>query len=167
MSTWLTPEEAREEDGLRLVLTTSVPGPWGEAAKALFHVKQIPHVRVIQEGGGENEALKAWTGERNAPQAVLNREESRSAWREIIALAERMEPNPPLCPASPEEGEDMFKLIGMLADENGFGWQRRLMLFGPMMALPEDHPGHQMVAHTPDRDPLVMFDDQGTHGRGA
>ena len=50
-----SPEQAQEKDGLRLVLTTSVPGPWGESAKAIFHVKQIPHCRVIQEGGGENE----------------------------------------------------------------------------------------------------------------
>ena len=151
MGDWLTPEQAQEKEGLRLVLTTSVPGPWGEAAKALFHVKQISHLRVIQEGGGENEALMAWTGERNAPQAVLNREKSRSGWREIIELAERMESTPALCPAAAEERQEMFELIAMLADENGFGWQRRLMLFGPMMALPEDHPGHQMVSGMAER----------------
>ncbi|MEE3328494.1 MAG: hypothetical protein VX252_14245, partial [Myxococcota bacterium] len=132
--------------GLRLVLTTSVPGPWGESAKALFHVKGIPHVRVAQEGGGTNEALVAWTGERNAPQAVLNDEKTCSHWRDIIDLAERMQTEPALCPSSAEERETMFGFISMLADENGLGWQRRLMLFGPMMALPEEHPGHQMVA---------------------
>lgn len=146
MTDWLTPQEAQNRSGLRLVLTTSVPGPWGEAAKALFHVKNIPHLRVAQEGGGSNDALVAWTGERNAPQAILDDEKTCSHWRDIIALAERMEAEPALCPTGQEDREEMFRLIGLLADENGLGWQRRLMLFGPMMALPEDHPGHQMVA---------------------
>lgn len=146
MAHWLTPEEAQKKSGLRLVLTVSVPGPWGEAAKALFHVKNIPHLRVTQEGGSSNDALVAWTGESNAPQAILNDEKTCSSWRDIIALAERMEAEPALCPASAGEQEEMFSLISLLADENGLGWQRRLMLFGPMMALPEDHPGHQMVA---------------------
>ena len=146
MADWITPEEATEAKGLRLVLTTSVPGPWGESAKALFHVKSIPHRRVSQEGGGDNQALVAWTGERNAPQAVLDDEKTCSYWRDIIELAERIEADPPLCPDSDEERDRMFHLIALLADEDGLGWQRRLMLFGPMMALPEDHPGHQMVA---------------------
>ena len=39
---WLSPEEARNHDGLRLVLTVGVPGPWGEAAKGLLVAKNIP-----------------------------------------------------------------------------------------------------------------------------
>lgn len=146
MSQWLTPEEARTRDGLRLVLTSGVPGPWGEAAKAAFHVKKIPHVRVAQEGGGENKALEDWTGERNAPQAVLDAEPARTAWRDIIDLAERMQPEPALCPDSADECEEMFDWIALLASKDGLGWHRRMSLFGPMMALPEDHPGHQLVA---------------------
>jgi glutathione S-transferase len=34
---YLSVAEAREQPGLRLVLSVGVPGPWGEAAKALFH----------------------------------------------------------------------------------------------------------------------------------
>ncbi|MAI79696.1 MAG: hypothetical protein CL917_12195 [Deltaproteobacteria bacterium] len=151
MKRWLTPEEARSRTGLRLVLTVSVPGPWSEAAKALFHVKKIPHDRVIQEGGSENEALFDWTGERNAPQAVFNQETTRSGWRDIIELAERLEPHPALCPKNAEAREEMFDWIALLADENGLGWQRRLMLLQPMMALPETHPGHQMVANLAQR----------------
>lgn len=146
MSSWLTPEEARSQKGLRLVLTAGVPGPWGESAKALFHVKNIPHLRVTQEGGGENEDLARWTGERNAPQAVLDDEPARTGWREIIELAEQLQPQPALCPESSQEREEMLKWIDLLAGDNGLGWHRRLMLFQPLMALPEDHPGHQLVA---------------------
>jgi len=46
-------ERAREMPGLRLVLTTGVPGPWGEAAKGIFHAKRIPFTRVAQTAGAD------------------------------------------------------------------------------------------------------------------
>ena len=63
-------EDAREREGLRLVLTTGVPGPWGEAAKSLFHVKGLEFVAVSQRAGDPNESLRAWTGQTSAPVAV-------------------------------------------------------------------------------------------------
>lgn len=167
MTDWLTPEEARTRDGLRLVLTAGVPGPWGEAAKAVFHVKKISHLRVAQEGGGENKALEEWTGERNAPQAVLDAEPPRTAWRDIIDLAERLQPEPPLCPDSDDEREEMFDWIALLASEGGLGWQRRLSLFGPMMALPEDHPGHQLVVGMAERYGYSPEAEDAAPGRAA
>ncbi len=167
MSKWLTPQEAMERDGLRLVLTVGVPGPWGEAAKAVFHVKKIPHVRVAQEGGDQNKALEDWTGERNAPQAVLDAEPARTGWREIIELAERMQPGPPLCPEAPEQREEMFEWIALLASEGGLGWNRRLSLFGPMMALPEEHPGHQLVAGMAERYGYSAKAEAEASGRAA
>ena len=35
-------EEARKRDGLRMVVVSGVPSPWGEAAKGILYVKQIP-----------------------------------------------------------------------------------------------------------------------------
>ena len=55
-------DEAKAAGGLRLVLTGGVPGPWSEAAKGVFRVRQVDYVPVFQEGGGANEALVAWTG---------------------------------------------------------------------------------------------------------
>ena len=46
MGDWVSVEEARALPGLRLVLTRGVPGPWGETAKNLLHVKGIPWVAV-------------------------------------------------------------------------------------------------------------------------
>ena len=76
MAHYLSVAEGRERSGLRLVATVGVPGPWGEAAKALLQVKKIPFVLVRQEPGGANEELAAWTGETNGPQAVYEDERS-------------------------------------------------------------------------------------------
>ncbi len=49
---YLSIEEGRKAPGLRLVLTQGVPGPWGEAAKAIFKVKGLAYRAVAQAGGG-------------------------------------------------------------------------------------------------------------------
>ena len=64
--------EARAREGLRLVLTAGVPGPWGEAAKALVNYKEIPWVAVRQGAGGRNADLAEWTGQTSAPVAVYD-----------------------------------------------------------------------------------------------
>jgi len=147
VSKWLNVAEGRASEGLRLVLTAGVPGPWGEAAKAVFHVKGIDHVRIPQSGGRPNPDLVAWTGESNAPQAILGDEPGRSEWSSIIGLGERLAPDPPLIPADPETRAQMFGLIHALAGEGGFGWSRRLMLFTPLMTLPDGHPGRRSLGN--------------------
>ena len=101
MAEWIDVEKARDLPGLRLVLTTGLPGPWGEAAKGIFHVKRIPFARVRQDAGGANDALFAWTGHRNAPIAVFADEPARTGWSEILFLAERLAPEPSLIPVGP------------------------------------------------------------------
>jgi len=126
-------ERARAMPGLRLVLTTGVPGPWGEAAKGIFHAKGIPFTRVAQSAGADNDALFAWTGHRNAPVAVYENEPARTGWAEILWLAERLQPEPALVPADPEDRVRCFGIAQDLMGENGFGWCRRLMLLRPGM----------------------------------
>jgi glutathione S-transferase len=143
-------EKARDLPGLRLVLSAGVPGPWGEAAKALFHVKRIPYTRVRQTAGAANEALRAWTGHDNAPQAVLGDEPARTSFSALIFLAERLAPEPGLVPAEPHERALMFGLIHELAGEHGLGWCRRLMMFDRTLSLPTsvlaaDHPARLQV----------------------
>jgi len=151
MAEWLSIDEGKAADGLRLVLTSGVPGPWGEAAKAIFHVKGIDAPRIAQFAGQANEELVAWTGESNAPQALFGDEPPRTGWREIIELGERLSPEPSLIPEAPEDRDRMFDLIHELAGESGLGWTRRQMLFAPMMELPEDHPGRQSVMGMAER----------------
>jgi glutathione S-transferase len=122
-------DEARRLPGLRLVLTSGVPGPWGEAAKAVFHVKGIPFVRVRQEGGGENRALGEWTGQTSAPVAVWDDEPPRTTSLEILHLAERLAPEPRLVPEDPEERAGVLGTCLEIIGEGGLGWCRRLMMF--------------------------------------
>jgi glutathione S-transferase len=137
MTEYLDPEAARDLPGLRLVLTTGVPGPWGEAAKSIFHVKKIDYVPVRQEGGMANEALEAWTGQTNAPQAVLDDEPARSGWAEILLLAERLAPEPKLIPNDPRDRALCFGLSHEICGEEGLGWTRRHQILQPMMSLPD------------------------------
>jgi glutathione S-transferase len=133
---YLEIEEASARRDLRLVLTAGVPGPWGEAAKGLFHVKRIPYAAVAQEGGGENAALRAWTGHDNAPIVVYADEPPRTVWTEIIFFAERLAPEPALIPADPADRALMFGLCHEICGENGLGWSRRLMMLRELLAVP-------------------------------
>jgi glutathione S-transferase len=130
-------DAARSTPGLRLVLTAGVPGPWGEAAKGVLHVKKIPYTPVRQEGGQPNDPLRAWTGHDNAPQAIWGSERARIGYAEIVLLAERLEPNPPLVPRDPRERALAFGLLHEIAGEQGFGWCRRLQIFHGVLRLPE------------------------------
>ena len=131
----------REQDGLRLVLTEGVPGPWGEAAKGLFHVKGIDYTPVRQRGGEENADLLAWTGQANAPQAIYRDEAPRCGFAEIVWLAERLAPEPALVPLDAADRATLFGLLFEIAGEMGLGWFRRLMLLAPGMQAPPEAVG--------------------------
>jgi glutathione S-transferase len=129
-------DEAIPMKGLRLVLTRGVPGPWGEAAKAILHVKKIPYVKVAQVAGENDEALIRWTGAANAPTAMYEGERARSERHAILFLAERLAPSPPLLPSDPEQRALCLGLTHEIAGELGFGWCRRLMLLQTNAATP-------------------------------
>jgi glutathione S-transferase len=132
---YLDVEQAIDRPGLRLVLSAGVPGPWGEAAKYILHVKRIPYAAVRQVGGGENDALERWTGHANAPVAVYEKERPRAGWIEILQLAERLAPEPRLVPDDARQRAWMFGLAHELAGEQGFGWCRRLAMIDQMIAF--------------------------------
>ncbi len=129
----LSIKEGLAADGLRLVLSAGVPGPWGESAKAMFAVKNIPFSAVAQSPGAANEDLLAWTGQTSAPVAVYNNERIRSQSLEILYLAERLNPRPALIPQSIEQRVQMFGLIRELIGEEGFAWNRRLLMVRPLV----------------------------------
>jgi glutathione S-transferase len=138
---------ARALPGLRLVLTAGVPGPWGEAAKGIFTAKKIPFTRVAQAAGSANDEIFAWTGHRNAPTAIYGDEPARTTWREILWLAERLEPEPSLLPADPEDRVRCLGLAEELMGVDGFGWNRRLMLLRPGIGDGAPPPGLARMAH--------------------
>ncbi len=137
MAEYLDVEAAKRRGGLRLVLSAGVPGPWGEAAKGLLHVKRIPYARVRQEPGEENPALEDWTGHANAPVAVFEDEPPRAGWAEIVLLAERLGPEPALVPADPAMRARLFGLLHEIAGEQGLGWSRRLMMLHAVLSHPK------------------------------
>jgi glutathione S-transferase len=119
-------ESARTARGLRLVVTGAIPSPWSEAAKALFHVKQIPFLAVRFRR--DHDALFAWTGARNVPVVVNDDEPPRTGWAEILALAERLGGAVPLIPEEPEQRIVHHGLIHELAGEAGLAWCSRLVM---------------------------------------
>lgn len=94
---YLSVEEAIDMPGLRLVLTAGVPGPWSESAKAIMAYKGLAFTPVLQQGGGENEALRNWTGQTSAPVAVYDNLPPACHWLDLLMLAERLAPDTPWC----------------------------------------------------------------------
>ena len=125
---YVTVAEARGMPGLRLALSAGTPGPWGEAAKAVLQLRQVPFVPVRQQILAANEELVDWTGSRNAPVAVYGDEPAVSGWHEILMLAERLGSGPSLLP---EDELDRMLALGICAEicsPGGFGWERRLTM---------------------------------------
>jgi glutathione S-transferase len=133
---YISVAEAIDAPGLRLVLTAGVPGPWGEAAKSILQLKQLPFTAVRQIGGAENAELQAWTGQSSAPVAVYHNEQPCSHSLEILYLAERLNPSPSLIPNDIDQRMQMFGFIQEIIGERGFAWQRRLMMLQPLMGVP-------------------------------
>lgn len=95
----------------------------------MLQYKGIDYLPVAQYAGQDNAALKSWVGVRNAPVIVNDDERPLTTWCEAILFAERRKPSPTLLPRDSESRAAVFGLIHDLAQENGFGWCMRLMLF--------------------------------------
>ena len=117
-------EEAQKQSGLRMVVVTRLPSPWGEAAKGILKIKKIDWTAVPLDQG--NDEMAAWTGQRRGPVAMYNDEQPRGGWAEILLLAERLSPEPALIPASASDRSLMFGLAHEVCGEMGLGWMRRL-----------------------------------------
>ena len=137
---YVEPEDAQHLPGLKLVLTTGVPGPWGESAKKVLEFKGIEYTPVAQYASRPNEALVAWTGIRNAPILIYEDEPPRTNFQDIVAFAERMKPEPRLIPEDPDERLLCFGISAEICGEGGFGWKRRHVMRGAHAARPADAP---------------------------
>jgi glutathione S-transferase len=133
-------EEAIKRSGLRMVVVSGIPSPWGEAAKGILHIKGIDWVavRLVYD----NDALKDWAGQRSGPVVMYEQERPRAGWAEILLLAERLAPTPALLPADPAERALVFGLGHEICGEAGLGWSRRLQLV---------HAGLQNAGGFPER----------------
>jgi glutathione S-transferase len=127
---YLKVAEARNLPGVRLVLTAYMPGPWGEAAKAVLSARNIDFVPVEQLAMESNEELFAWTGMRNAPIVMVDDDPPQSTWHEILLLAERIGSGPSLIPEDPIDRALSMGFSTEICGPDGFGWSRRLELMG-------------------------------------
>jgi glutathione S-transferase len=123
---YVSVEDAIARDGLRMVVVDGVPSPWGEAAKGIFHIKRVDWVAVRL--AYDSEPLKLWAGQRSGPVAVYERDAPRAGWREILELAERIAPAPPLLPADAAQRALVLELAHGICGEEGLSWTRRLQL---------------------------------------
>jgi hypothetical protein len=117
-------ETARDAASLRLVVIPGVPSPWSQAAKAIVHIKEIDALGVWL--GAERASIQEWTGVPNAPAALFDAEPVRSGWAEILALAERIAPEPRLIPQDPRRRVQMHGLCHEIMGEQGLVWSARL-----------------------------------------
>ena len=88
---YLSVEYAIPHPGLRMVVVPNVPSPWGEAAKGIFHIKNIEWhaVRLAYD----SEALKNWAGQTSGqlsgPVAIYAEERPRRGGADIYLPAAR------------------------------------------------------------------------------
>lgn len=123
---YLSLTEARKTDGLRLILCAGTPGVWGEAVKAMFHVKGIDYLAVAMKPGFENPELEQWTAQSSAPAIVTAENKVLTHWEQFVWLAEELQAEPALIPKSLEQRTLMFGLLREIAGVDGLGWLRRL-----------------------------------------
>lgn len=144
---WVGIAEARALGGLRLVLLRGLPSPWSLAAKAIFDLKRIPYTRVWRAPGDAPDALLEWTGQTSYPAAIFEDERPRTGWAEILLLAERLAPEPPLLPSDPDERAQVFGVAHELCGEMGLGWCRRLQGIERRRAQAPDDPQVRTFLH--------------------
>ena len=128
---YISLEQAKQSSGVRIICTRLVPGPWGEAAKAIFRLRNVPFQVVAQTGGEENTDVVEWTKHRNAPIVMHNDESPRVRAMEIIELAERIGSGASLLPTDTNERMLTVGLINEIAGEDGFAWNGRLLMLKP------------------------------------
>ncbi len=119
-------ETAINRAGLRMIVVGNVPSPWSEAAKGFFHLKNLDWVAVRL--AYDDEKLAQWAGELSGPVVMQEAEPPRSGWREILALAERLAPQPPLLPSAPALRARALEMADDLCGPAGLGWNRRLQM---------------------------------------
>lgn len=123
---YVSVEEAIARAGLRIVVVNKVPSPWGEAAKGFFHMKGLDFVavRLVYD----DPKLTEWAGQQSGPVVLYDNEPPRSGWAEILMLAERLAPSPPMLSLEPKERGRALELANLFCSERGLGWMRRLQL---------------------------------------
>lgn len=153
MIEYVSTEEAIHGRGLRLVMVRGIASPWNVAAKTLLEIKGLDFVIAPWDAGEPNEAYVNWSGSHSAPIVAWEDESPLNRWVDILYLAERLAPDPPLVPAEVEERAVMLGLSHELCGERGLGWNRRLQLFRPIVESGEAPEGVRRMCRKYRYDP--------------
>lgn len=122
--TYISTEDAVASDDLCMTVVSSVPSPWGEAAKGILHVKGLSWNAVRYNP--MDKAQSDWAGGyANAPTLVPAGEPPINGWREILSFAETVQPDPVLIPK--DQSELCISLSEKFCGSDGLGWHRRLL----------------------------------------
>lgn len=119
---------ARAMPGLRLVGIRGIPSPWTEAARGIFRIKGLAHALAAQSADDPPTAIADWAGDGSVPVVAFENERPRTGWAEILLLAERLAPSPPLIPRAPRERAHLFGLAHEICGQMGLGWCLRLLM---------------------------------------
>ena len=123
---YVSVDEAMAAPGLRMVVVSGVPSPWGEAAKGILHVKQLDWKAVRLDY--DDKRLAEWAGGRHGPVLFYDDERPISSWTQILLFAERISPRPALLPENAADRALMFGFSHEILAEEGLCWSRRLQL---------------------------------------
>ena len=107
----------------------------------------IQIMSLARRMGGSQSELVEWTAQSSAPVMVWNDERPRALWNDQLYLAERLQPEPSLIPAAPEDRVRMFGLANELMGEGGLLFHKRHFMAGPFVdSLPEDSPARTLMS---------------------
>ena len=121
---YVSTAEARQDSGLRMIVVGGVPSPWGEAAKGLFHVKNLTWCATRL--AYDDPAQAKWAGVQSAPVVFWQDEAPVTGALEILDLSQRIAPDVDLVPET--DAADIRAFVARMAAPDGLGWQRRLQL---------------------------------------
>ena len=107
-----------------MTVVSSVPSPWGEAAKGILHVKGLSWNAVRYNP--KDKVQSDWAGgHANAPTLVPAGRAPINGWWEILTFAETAQPEPSLMPES--QSELCMAFSENFCGPDGLGWHRRLL----------------------------------------
>jgi hypothetical protein len=139
MAQWLTLEQGLRAAGLRIApVRNGIPSPWSELCRALFRVKRTPFALIDARDPKRGLAdLKAATGHETLPVLFSDSERPLANWLEQILFAERMVSAPRLLPSHPQDRAAVIGFLAELCAEDGFGWNRRLLIVERLLTGPQ------------------------------
>jgi hypothetical protein len=138
MTQWLTLDQGLKATGLRIApVRNGIPSPWSELCRALFRVKRIPFALIDARDPKRGLTdLKSATGHDTLPVLLSESDRPLANWLEQILFADRTGIAPRLLPGNPRDRAAIVGLLSELCAEDGFGWNRRLLIIERLLTDP-------------------------------